>query len=113
MEDAWLMKHPEPKPRSTDREERQNALTFPSDDPQKRIDTAFVSAWPPRDPALAAAASPVARIVVADAWLIGQDPVPSAVAPPEEHVGMVHSKSPLWASDHRGVVFDFEIQRDA
>ncbi|KAA0151857.1 hypothetical protein FNF29_04263 [Cafeteria roenbergensis] len=113
MQDAWLMKHSEPEPRSADPGVRQGALTFPSDDPQKRIDTAFVSAWPPSDAALAAAASPAPRVAVTDAWLIGQDPVPSAVPPPAEHVGMVHSKSPLWASDHRGVVFDFEFRRDA
>jgi hypothetical protein len=36
--DTWLVLHPEPEPRSTDPAVRRNMLTFPSDDPVKRID---------------------------------------------------------------------------
>ena len=39
--DAWLVLHPEPEPRSKDPDVRRNALTFPSDDPVKRIDFLF------------------------------------------------------------------------
>lgn len=36
--DTWLVLHPEPEPRSPDPAVRRNMLTFPSDDPVKRID---------------------------------------------------------------------------
>lgn len=38
LRDAWSQLHEEPEPRSTDEAVRYSALTFPSDEPKKRID---------------------------------------------------------------------------
>jgi endonuclease/exonuclease/phosphatase family metal-dependent hydrolase len=91
--DAWLASHPEPEPRSTDETVRYEALTFPSDNPQKRIDFLF-------------ARGPVG---VRGSWLIGQDPM-SGTNLTDDHVGMVHQLSPVWASDHRGLVVDLALR---
>jgi endonuclease/exonuclease/phosphatase family metal-dependent hydrolase len=113
--DAWLQVHPEPEPRSADARLRGEAFSFPSDDPKKRIDTAFITSMPPAESGLPDHRpnhSP-STIEVRDAWLVGQQPVPgSGNSSNPEHVGMVHPDSPLWASDHRGVVFDLVINRD-
>jgi len=121
LTDAWLQAHDEPEPRSADPAVRRSDLTFPSDDPKKRIDTAFVASAPPSEPGLPdhRADRRNCTIAVADAWLIGQDPAPGTGPDPDatpdpdaEHVGMVHGASPLWASDHRGVVFDLIVGRN-
>jgi len=93
--DAWLEASAEPEPRSNDSAVQRGALTFPSDRPQKRIDFILLSG------------DGQDSVSVRDAWLIGQDPVQGT-----EHsdpVGMVHEDSPLWASDHRGVVADYDL----
>ena len=46
LSDAWLVLHPEPEPRSEDAAVKRDALTFPSDNPVKRID--FVLLGTPR-----------------------------------------------------------------
>ena len=38
LRDAWRALHPEPEPRSADADVRYNELSFPSDEPKKRID---------------------------------------------------------------------------
>lgn len=112
--DAWLAKHPEPEPRSAEETARAEAFTFPSDDPKKRIDTAFIASLPPSETDLPGFRPDggISRVSVQDAWIVGQQAVPgTGNSSNPEHVGMVHPDSPLWASDHRGVVFDLVISR--
>lgn len=128
--DTWLVLNPEPQPRSTDPDVRRNALTFPSDDPVKRID--FVLVATPSKRAVATAnctlcshsvimcmpaekavpckgteydSDPSACVcspIVDSIYLIGQDAHPSTpVREGEPNVGMTHARSPLYASDHR------------
>lgn len=96
--DAWLELFPEPEPRSRDPAVRHEALTFPSDDPTKRIDLVLVDdtvgAW---------------DVSVREVFLIGQNPVPGVGAESAAGLGMVHADSPLFASDHRGVVVRLEV----
>lgn len=79
--DAWLELHPEPEPRSKDAGQRRHALTFPSDDPVKRIDYIYA-----RGDAL----RPVS------VHLVGQDPAAvRCVHPPHRGVPRHFPASPL------------------
>eukprot|EP00040_Diaphanoeca_grandis_P029661 m.174079 g.174079 ORF g.174079 m.174079 type:complete len:576 (+) comp31752_c0_seq2:923-2650(+) len=91
--DTWLAIHPEPTPRSEDDHEKDHMLTFPSDNPTKRIDFILVRGKGAND--------------VRNTWIVGQHPLPDIGRDAEEdedHLGMVHADSKLWASDHRAVV---------
>ena len=95
LKDAWLeVGHPEPEPRSQDPEVRRNALTFPSDDPKKRIDLILYRGDP--------------GVTVNDVAVVGQDAEPSTADDPGH--GMLDMDSPMWASDHRGVVAEFRLE---
>ena len=91
--DAWLALHPEPTPRSNSTKEKDDMLTFPSDNPEKRIDFIFVRGKGAKQ--------------VKKTWLVGQDPmegIGKAKDDDGKHIGMVDANSRVWASDHRGVV---------
>ena len=91
--DAWLALHPEPTPRSNATNEKDDMLTFPSDNPEKRIDFIFIRGKGAKD--------------VKKTWLVGQEPledVGKATDDDGKHIGMVDANSRVWASDHRGVV---------
>eukprot|EP00039_Didymoeca_costata_P030444 m.29604 g.29604 ORF g.29604 m.29604 type:complete len:573 (-) comp8118_c0_seq3:106-1824(-) len=91
--DAWLALHPEPEPRSNDTNVKKDMLTFPSDDPTKRIDFIFIRGKGSKN--------------IKKTWLVGQDPLPDIgrdKGEEGEHLGMVHKESKVWASDHRGLV---------
>ncbi|KAL3658830.1 hypothetical protein V7S43_016198 [Phytophthora oleae] len=91
MKDAWLELHEEAEPRSTDPEDRQHKFTFPSDNPSKRIDFVLYRG----------------EGTVKECEIIGQEPTEDTKEFPED-VGMLHPSSPIYASDHRGVVVEFE-----
>ncbi|GMF28144.1 unnamed protein product [Phytophthora lilii] len=91
MKDAWLQVHEEAEPRSTDQEDRQHKFTFPSDSPSKRIDFVLYRG----------------EGEVKECEIIGQDPTEDTQGFPDD-VGMLHPSSPIYASDHRGVVVEFE-----
>ena len=94
LRDAWLgVGHPEPEP-PQDPEVRRNALTFPSYDPKKRIDLILYH----EDPG----------VTVNDVAVVGQDAEPSTADDPGH--GMLDMDSPMWASDHRGVVAEFRLE---
>ncbi|KAK8803204.1 hypothetical protein WA158_000898 [Blastocystis sp. Blastoise] len=90
LKDAWLQLYPEPTPRSTDTKQRHDALTFPTDNPVKRIDFVIYRAR---------------RIFVEEAKLIGQDAYPGTET--NRGDGMLSIDSPIYASDHRGLYVDF------
>jgi len=97
LKDAWLeVGHAEPEPRSQDPEVQRNALTFPSDDPKKRIDLILY-----RRSDGGSDSGVVADSVV----VVGQDAEASTKDDPGH--GMLDGDSPMWASDHRGVVAEF------
>ncbi|KAG3113883.1 hypothetical protein PI124_g7108 [Phytophthora idaei] len=91
MKDAWLEVHEEAEPRSTDPDDRQHKFTFPSDNPSKRIDFVLYHG----------------EGQVKECEIIGQDPTEDTKDFPDD-VGMLHASSPVYASDHRGVVVEFE-----
>lgn len=96
LQDAWLAAGmDEPEPRSQDPQVRRTALTFPSDDPKKRIDLILF-----RSPG----GGPVA---VEQVFLTGQDASEETRGDPGH--GMLDQDSPLWSSDHRGVVASFNM----
>ena len=101
FEDCWLAAgHPEPQPKSKDQNEIDNMLTFPSCNPVKRIDFVLL-----RRPSEA-----VKRTVrVTGARVVGQNPLPGTEK--NEGPGMLDANppSPIWASDHRGVVVDIAL----
>ncbi|POM77624.1 Hypothetical protein PHPALM_4970 [Phytophthora palmivora] len=91
MKDAWLEIHEEAEPRSTDLDDRQHKFTFPSDSPSKRIDFVLYRG----------------EGQVKECEIIGQEPTEDTKNFPDD-VGMLHSSSPIYASDHRGVVVEFK-----
>ncbi|OWZ10167.1 hypothetical protein PHMEG_00017024 [Phytophthora megakarya] len=91
MKDAWLEIHKEAEPRSIDLDDRQRKFTFPSDSPSKRIDFVLFRG----------------KGQVKKCEIIGQEPTEDTKDFPND-VGMLHSSSPIYASDHRGVVVEFE-----
>ena len=120
--DTWRALHAEPPPRDADAAARRFAFTFPADDPVKRIDLVTAGCGdavraPKGDVAAAAVAAAAAAhcaaleacaVRVGRSWLVGQDPVPGTDVEEGRNVGgMVGERSPIWASDHRGVVVEF------
>lgn len=98
LKDVWLELFEEPTPRSEDAAEKQDALTFPSDNPSKRIDIMLGGGVEGRG------------VKVLNVTILGQDPHPStALAEGEEPDGMVSLKSPNWASDHRALLTTFQL----
>ncbi|RLN92105.1 hypothetical protein BBJ28_00016715 [Nothophytophthora sp. Chile5] len=91
LKDAWLEMHEEAIPRSTDPEDRHRRFTFPSDNPSKRIDFTLYRG----------------KGRVKECEIIGQAPTEDTKHHPED-VGMLHHTSPVYGSDHRGVVVEFE-----
>uniref|UniRef100_H3GRQ5 Endonuclease/exonuclease/phosphatase domain-containing protein n=1 Tax=Phytophthora ramorum TaxID=164328 RepID=H3GRQ5_PHYRM len=91
MKDAWLDVHEEAEPRSSDLDDRQHKFTFPSDNPSKRIDFVLYRG----------------EGQVKECEIIGQDPTDDTQDFPGD-VGMLHPSSPVYASDHRGVVVELE-----
>ena len=98
LKDAWLEVHNEPEPRSTDAEVKYNALSFPSDDPKKRIDIMLYRNGPEVSK----------RASVSQASLVGQNALESTQGDPGH--GMLDADSPMWASDHRGLLVEFEFK---
>ena len=102
--DAWLARHPEPRPGSREAWDLDHALTFPACNPVKRIDYILVRAntggggggGPP---------APRWAVEVVSAEVVGQAPsAATAGYTAREGLGMLDDDSPLWASDHRAVV---------
>ncbi|KAF1329608.1 Rxlr-like protein, partial [Globisporangium splendens] len=90
LKDAYLEKHIEPEPRSEDPVDRHDRFTFPSDNPVKRIDFILYRG----------------KGKVHDFKTIGQAPTDDTKEFPLD-VGMLNRHSPVYASDHRGVVVEF------
>lgn len=127
-------------------EVRHSALTFPSDNPTKRIDFVLFQSSGDEKSACTSAALCMRQaadhiksdqdvqagssrlppfcdrdeegrggeegswsICPTSAYLIGQDFAPGSDDRLEEGVGMVDERSPLWPSDHRGLVVDFTV----
>jgi endonuclease/exonuclease/phosphatase family metal-dependent hydrolase len=95
LTDAWLEKHEEAEPRSQDPIDRKKKFTFPSDNPSKRIDFILFRG----------------NGVVKECEIIGQEPTKDT-AKFSQNLGMLNAKSPVWASDHRGVVMELEMNDD-
>ncbi|TDH72395.1 hypothetical protein CCR75_002750 [Bremia lactucae] len=91
MKDAWLEMHAEAEPRSLDPNDRMHKFTFPSDSPSKRIDFVLYRG----------------EVQVKECEIIGQKPTKDTEEFPN-HVGMTHVSSPIYASDHRGIIVQFE-----
>ena len=92
--DAFLQVHPEPKPRSPSKGARAKALTFPTDNPVKRIDYIIYKQ------------GSGVHVRVDDSQLIGLKPW-SGTETDDLKAGMMSKDSALWPSDHRGVYADF------
>lgn len=90
LKDAYLEKHVEPEPRSEDPVDRHDRFTFPSDNPVKRIDFILYRG----------------KGKVQEFKTIGQAPTHDTKDLPLD-VGMLHRRSPVYGSDHRGVVVEF------
>lgn len=90
LKDAFLATNTEAEPRSEDPTDRHARFTFPSDNPVKRIDFVLY-----RGKGRARASE-----------TIGQAPTDDTRTFPQ-NVGMLNFKSPIYASDHRGVVAEF------
>ncbi|CEG43406.1 RxLR-like protein [Plasmopara halstedii] len=91
MKDAWLEKHVEAEPQSSDLDDRKHKFTFPSDRPSKRIDFVLYRG----------------EGQVEECNIIGQKPTEDTKDFPND-VGMLHASSPIYASDHRGVIVQFK-----
>lgn len=114
LRDVWLHKYPEPVPRDKDPSVRRYAFTFPSDDPVKRIDLMYVG-YPHNNRTSTAPFcanedtdnSSVASsdcITINEVYVVGQDALPGTEATEGHGHGMVSDRSPIYGSDHRGVV---------
>lgn len=90
LKDAYLEVNVEAEPRSEDPEDRHERFTFPSDNPVKRIDFILHRG----------------KGIVRECKTIGQAPTEDTKAFPLD-VGMLHHKSPIYGSDHRGLVAEF------
>lgn len=95
--DAFLQIHPEPTPRSLSDGTRKKALTFPTDNPVKRIDYIIYKQ------------GAGVNVSVRNAQLIGIPPL-KGTETDDLSAGMQSTKSSIWASDHRGVFADFVFQ---
>lgn len=91
LKDAWLAKHTEAEPRSKNANDQKSKFTFPSDAPSKRIDFILYRG----------------KGNVKECAIMGQEPTPDTVTFPKD-IGMLNLRSPVYASDHRGVVAEFE-----
>uniref|UniRef100_M4BRT5 Endonuclease/exonuclease/phosphatase domain-containing protein n=1 Tax=Hyaloperonospora arabidopsidis (strain Emoy2) TaxID=559515 RepID=M4BRT5_HYAAE len=91
MKDAWLEVHEEAEPRSTDVNDREHRFTFPSDNPSKRIDFILYRG----------------HGQVKECEIIAQAPTDDT-KDFKKDVGMLHPSSPVYASDHRGVIVEFQ-----
>ncbi|RHX98290.1 hypothetical protein DYB25_005511 [Aphanomyces astaci] len=95
LRDAWLhVHHEEPEPKSKDKVHVEHAFTFPSDDPVKRIDFVLSRGQ--------------GHAVSCDVF--GQAPTADSAHFPKDN-GMLSQAqdSPVYASDHRGVVATFRV----
>lgn len=92
LTDAFLATNTEAVPRSEDADDRDTRFTFPSDNPTKRIDFVLY-----RGKGHARACETV-----------GQAPTDDTRAFPQD-VGMLNYHSPVYASDHRGVVAELTV----
>ncbi|TYZ66268.1 hypothetical protein PybrP1_005419 [[Pythium] brassicae (nom. inval.)] len=90
LTDAFLATNTEAAPRSADPGDRHARFTFPSDNPAKRIDFVLYRGK--------------GRARACD--MVGQTPTDDTRAFPQD-VGMLNFRSPVYASDHRGVVAEF------
>eukprot|EP01138_Halocafeteria_seosinensis_P001418 gb/GECG01001454.1/.p1 GENE.gb/GECG01001454.1/~~gb/GECG01001454.1/.p1 ORF type:complete len:594 (+),score=68.91 gb/GECG01001454.1/:1-1782(+) len=123
--DSWLCHHEEPSTEeNASTEERRHSLTFASDNATKRIDYLFVDAASvddfdhvcPQYPFRLEQGFDTAEIFKSmklrhlhPPFLIGQDYMEGS-GDPEKSDGMVDKNSPLYASDHRGLVLDISIE---
>lgn len=126
MADVWTAAHPEPTPRDRDAGVRRYGFTFPSDDPVKRIDM-LLAGTPCGAPVCAdepdvlaeegedGGAPPSRRhpvcVGVHRSYVVGQDPLPGTEGNEGRGLGMVHSYSPIYATDHRGLVAHVSMQQ--
>lgn len=92
--DAFLQVHPEPIPRSPHQGTRKKALTFPTDNPVKRIDYIIYKQ------------GMGVKVSVKNSQLIGIPPL-KGTETDDLKAGMQSHNSAIWASDHRGVFADF------
>ncbi|KAF0686416.1 Aste57867_21787 [Aphanomyces stellatus] len=93
LQDAWLQLHAEPTPASKDAHDIAHKFTFPSDDPIKRIDFILFRGK--------------GRVAACDVF--GQAPtLDTANYPKDKGMLSQDGDSPVYASDHRGVVATFE-----
>ncbi|GAB9464760.1 Rxlr-like protein [Globisporangium polare] len=90
LKDAFLEVNFEAEPRSEDPEDRNERFTFPSDNPVKRIDFILFRG----------------KGSVRECKTIGQAPTEDTKKFPQD-VGMLDHTSPVYGSDHRGVVAEF------
>ena len=95
--DAFLQIHPEPKPQSPAKGTRQKGLTFPTDNPVKRIDYIIYKQ------------GAGVKVSVKNSQLIGIHPL-KGTETDDLKAGMQSHQSAIWASDHRGVFADFVFQ---
>lgn len=122
LRDAWLCLYLEPQPgEHGDEHERYGALTFASDNATKRIDYIFLGNLRSGERSSTdrcefdgssgsdTRSTQSLRMRVKDVRLIGQDPAAGSDKFAGQGFGMVHSKSPVYASDHRGVLVDVSV----
>jgi endonuclease/exonuclease/phosphatase family metal-dependent hydrolase len=114
--------YPEPTPRDPDQAARRYAFTFPSDDPVKRIDLMFVGSrsegeggdkaaalCPRTDGGADGASLPPGCVGVGDVYVVGQDALPGTEATEGAGHGMVSDRSPVYGSDHRGLMAHLRV----
>ena len=107
FQDAWLASgYLEPESHSQDLNVQHNMLTFPSDEPKKRIDLILFREPSEQNGNSDGLAKKKKLVTVIDTHLVGQDPSEDTKNDPGH--GMLDRDSPLWASDHRGVVSTFQ-----
>jgi len=120
--DSWRALYPEPARGDSDASARRFALTFPSDDPVKRIDMLLLGCGPglksggegmsDLDPTLLshmqACSYQLAScgVRVTRTWTVGADPIPGTDLGDGKGYGMLSERSAWYASDHRGVVLE-------
>jgi hypothetical protein len=120
LADVWTAAHPEPVPRDRDAGVRRYSFTFPSDDPVKRID--MLLAGTPGGAPVCTDEGGVAGddddddihprcVAVHRSYVVGQDPLPGTEGNEGRGLGMVHSYSPIYATDHRGLVAHVSLQQ--
>ena len=129
LHDVWASLYPEPQPGDKDAAIRRYGFTFPSDNPVKRIDLMLAGTpeggntcnrdqLPQRredsaaDAEIERAGDPgLLCIAVHRSYVIGQDPLPATEGGEGRGLGMTHEYSPIYASDHRGLVAHLSLQQ--